>query len=88
MSTEPFQVELTDLPEPQPFDPRVRRAPSRGFELSRSDTVVALKNALRYVPAEHHESVVPEFLDELLHLRNQVLKEIVFPSLLRGFKGP
>jgi urocanate hydratase len=65
MSSQPFQVELTDLPEPQLFDPGIRRAPSRGFELTRSDTIVALKNALRYIPTEHHESVAPEFLDEL-----------------------
>ena len=58
-------VELTELPEPMPFEPGIRRAPSRGFSLNRHDTIVALKNALRYVPEEHHEIVAPEFLEEL-----------------------
>ena len=37
-------------PEPQ-FVPGIRRAPVRRFNLSRADTELALKNALRYVPA-------------------------------------
>ena len=64
-STRPYQVELQELPEPQPFAPGIRRAPSRGYDLGRSDTLLALANALRYVPAEHHEIVAPEFLAEL-----------------------
>ncbi len=58
-------VELTELPQPKEFDPQYRRAPNRGFHLDRHDTMVALKNALRYVPEEHHEIVAPEFLEEL-----------------------
>jgi len=65
MAAQPFEVELTDLPEPKPFEPDIRRAPSRGYGLNRHDTVVALANALRYVPAEHHQLLAPEFLDEL-----------------------
>ena len=61
-------VELTELPEPKPFDPGMRRAPDRGMTLNRHDTKVALANALRYVPTEHHEIVAPEFLDELLNM--------------------
>jgi len=59
MTEQPLRVELTELPEPPPFAPGVRRAPSRGYGLSRRDTAVALKNALRYVPAEHHGVVGP-----------------------------
>ncbi|MCJ7756199.1 MAG: urocanate hydratase [Thermoanaerobaculales bacterium] len=58
-------VELTELPEPKDFEPGLRRAPSRGYNLNRHDTIVALKNALRYVPEEHHGIVAPEFLEEL-----------------------
>jgi len=58
-------IELAELPEPKPFDPGRRRAPDRGLSLNRHDTKVALANALRYVPTEHHEIVAPEFLDEL-----------------------
>ncbi len=65
MSVQPFRVELTELPEPAPFEPGIRRAPSRGFELEGSDVALALANALRYVPREHHELVGPEFLTEL-----------------------
>ncbi|RLE27740.1 MAG: urocanate hydratase, partial [Acidobacteria bacterium] len=58
-------VELTELPECKDFDPQYRRAPNRGYHLDRHDTLVALKNALRYVPEEHHKIVAPEFLEEL-----------------------
>lgn len=59
-------IRLDDqLPDPQSFVAGIRRAPDRGFRLSLAQTVVALKNALRYVPVQHHEFLVPEFLDEL-----------------------
>ncbi|HSL18378.1 MAG TPA: urocanate hydratase [Methylomirabilota bacterium] len=58
-------VELTELPEPEAFEPGIRRAPDRGFDLDRDDARTALANALRYVPQEHHEVVAPEFLEEL-----------------------
>ncbi|HDL84805.1 MAG TPA: urocanate hydratase, partial [Candidatus Acetothermia bacterium] len=51
-------------PDPQ-FDPSFRRAPDRGHTLSRAETVIAVKNALRYVPSELHETLAPEFLSEL-----------------------
>jgi urocanate hydratase len=54
-----------DLPEMPAFVEGIRRAPDRGFRLSRSQTETALKNALRYVPVEHHQALIPEFLDEL-----------------------
>ncbi len=65
MSDSVLTVELTDLPDPKPFEPGIRRAPNRGYNLNRHDTKVALANALRYVPEAHHETVAPEFLDEL-----------------------
>jgi urocanate hydratase len=58
-------VELTELPEPKEFRSGIRRAPDRGCILNRQETRVALANALRYVPTEHHEIVAPEFLEEL-----------------------
>jgi len=63
--TERLTVELTELPEPGSFEPGIRRAPDRGCTLNRHDTKIALANALRYVPTEHHAVVAPEFLDEL-----------------------
>lgn len=58
-----LEAELPPMPE---FDPTIRRAPSRGFRLTRSQTETALKNALRYVPEELHEVLAPEFLAELM----------------------
>ena len=54
-----------DLPAPPPFVPGIRRAPDRGFRLSRQQTEIALHNALRYVPERHHATLIPEFLEEL-----------------------
>ncbi len=54
-----------DLPNPQPFKERIRRAPDRGFRLTPSQTRTALKNALRYIPEQHHAALLPEFYQEL-----------------------
>ena len=42
------------LPEYPAFVEGLRRAPDRGFRLTKEQTKVALKNALRYVPEELH----------------------------------
>ena len=54
-----------DLPEPTAFMEGIRRAPDRGFRLSPSQTAVALRNALRYIPEKLHPVLAPEFLNEL-----------------------
>lgn len=43
-----------------------RRAPDRGFRLTKAQTKIALKNALRYVPEELHATLAPEFMEELV----------------------
>ena len=53
------------LPEYPKFVEGIRRAPDRGFTLNQHETEIALKNALRYVPEELHETLIPEFLEEL-----------------------
>jgi urocanate hydratase len=53
------------LPAKKGFVPGIRRAPDRGFRLSRAQAKTALKNALRYVPERLHGEIAPEFLDEL-----------------------
>lgn len=59
-------IRLPDaLPEQQDFQPGIRRAPNRGLPLSKHEIRVALKNALRYVPPQHHAVLIPEFLEEL-----------------------
>ena len=53
------------LPEYPTFVEGILRAPDRGYTLTPEKTVVALKNALRYIPEELHEQLAPEFLEEL-----------------------
>lgn len=52
-------------PEMPSFEKGIRRAPDRGYTLNDQKTITALKNALRYLPAELHEKAAPEFLEEL-----------------------
>jgi len=55
-----------DLPAPKPFQPGIRRAPHRGLPLSKAEIILAVKNALRYIPPQHHAILAQEFLEELL----------------------
>jgi len=60
-------LQLEELPPYPEFEENVDRAPSRGFFLNRDETILALKNALRYVPREYHEKLAGEFLEELVN---------------------
>jgi len=61
------QIKLPDeLPEKPDFNPGIRRAPKRELNLDKQEIELALKNALRYIPPEHHDKLAPEFLQELL----------------------
>jgi len=53
------------LPKMPEFQAGIRRAPKREFTLTEEQTVLALKNALRYIPEELHAELAPEFLEEL-----------------------
>lgn len=53
------------LPEYPEFKEGIRRAPNRGYTLNKKDTKIALMNALRYVPKEHHKTMAKEFYEEL-----------------------
>ena len=53
------------LPAPKPYDTSVNHAPKRKDILSPEEKVLALKNALRYFPPEQHETLCPEFAEEL-----------------------
>jgi len=55
-----------ELPAKKAFDETKRRAPKREFTLSEKETVLALQNALRYIPERWHETLAEEFLEELL----------------------
>ncbi len=59
-------IKLDDeLPAYPQFVKGIRRAPDRGFRLTKEQTKIALKNALRYVPESLHETLAPEFMEEL-----------------------
>lgn len=61
-----MRITLPDLLPPYPsFRQGIRRAPDRGFRLTDSQTKIALKNALRYIPTALHEQLAPELLEEL-----------------------
>ncbi len=53
------------LPPKTEFKGGLRRAPNRGLTLNKQEIITALKNALRYIPEELHETLAPEFLEEL-----------------------
>lgn len=52
------------LPPKAEFEPGIRRAPNRGQVLNDRETVLALKNALRYIPEKYHKEMAAEFLEE------------------------
>ncbi len=56
----------SEMPEYPRFIEGIRRAPDRGFKLTKSQTETALKNALRYIPVEMHDKAASEFMEELL----------------------
>ncbi|MEG1795334.1 MAG: urocanate hydratase [Clostridium sp.] len=55
-----------ELPRMPEFADGIRRAPDRGFTLTKPQAELALKNALRYIPEKYHEELAPEFMEELI----------------------
>ncbi|NLB27518.1 MAG: urocanate hydratase, partial [Clostridiaceae bacterium] len=53
------------LPPDPVFEAGIRRAPRREARLSENERKTALKNALRYIPTQHHEIMAAEFAKEL-----------------------
>ena len=54
-----------EIPEMPEFDPTVNRAPKRKDILTPAEKRLAVRNALRYFPAKHHEFLAKEFAEEL-----------------------
>ena len=55
-----YTMEITlskTLPPYPAFVEGIRRAPDRGYTLDPAQTATALKNALRYIPKELHETL-------------------------------
>jgi urocanate hydratase len=61
---------LTGIPDQLPpkkqYDPNVNHAPKRKDILSKTEKKLALANALRYFHPKHHETLAPEFYQELI----------------------
>ena len=53
------------IPAAKPYDSSINHAPRRKEILSLEEKKLALKNALRYFPAEQHGELAPEFAREL-----------------------
>lgn len=63
-----FTLELRfekGLPQLSEFESGIRRAPKRSNTLSESQKVLAVANALRYIPKEFHSELMEEFIGEL-----------------------
>ena len=54
-----------ELPAYPAFEPGHRRAPRREAHLSQADKALAIRNALRYIPKQHHAQMAKEFAQEL-----------------------
>ncbi|MFW3146678.1 MAG: urocanate hydratase [Thermoplasmatota archaeon] len=65
MAHDDVRFGIRELPKLPEFRKDIDRAPSRGHFLTREETKLALKNALRYIPEEYHEVLGPEFMKEL-----------------------
>lgn len=70
MNIEHFRNTITEgipqkLPSPKKPTPEVPHAPVRKDILYPAEKELALKNALRYFPDEQHETLAPEFAQEL-----------------------
>ncbi|MGM0636161.1 MAG: urocanate hydratase [Bacteroidota bacterium] len=55
----------TELPQKKAYDQSVNHAPIRKKILNEKEKKLALKNALRYFDKKHHETLLPEFKEEL-----------------------
>jgi urocanate hydratase len=70
MSSEEFKKAILEgipeyLPPRQEPDPEVNHAPRRKDILTDGEKKLALRNALRYIPRQHHRLLLKEFTDEL-----------------------
>ncbi len=53
------------LPSPKPYDQNINHAPKRKEILSEEEKKLALRNALRYFEPKYHDTLLPEFKEEL-----------------------
>ena len=70
MNPEEFKAAILEgipgyLPEEKPYDPALNHAPVRKDILTQTEKRLAIRNALRYIPGEHHSALAGEFAGEL-----------------------
>ncbi len=70
MNSEQFKYAILEgipaqLPPAQPPAPELNHAPKRKDILTPEEKKLAIRNALRYIPKEHHAALVKEFAAEL-----------------------
>ncbi|HEC44972.1 MAG TPA: urocanate hydratase [Bacteroides sp.] len=70
MTDQEFRKQIVEgipgtLPSPKTYDPAINHAPKRMDLLSPEEKKLALRNALRYIPVQHHEILATEFAREL-----------------------
>lgn len=92
-----FQQELlTGIPSVLPaapiFDTEINRAPKRKDILSVEDKKLAIRNALRYFPTEWHDTLAPEFLQELttygrIYMYRFMPKEFISAKAIEEYPG-
>ena len=70
MTTEQFQQDImvgipSQIPPKKEYDLEVNHAPKRKEILTKEEKKLALRNALRYFPADQHEELAKDFMEEL-----------------------
>jgi urocanate hydratase len=70
MKPSPFKAAILEgipatLPPERPYDPALNHAPRRKVDLTLQEKKLAIRNALRYIPARHHRVLAREFANEL-----------------------
>lgn len=70
MQTLTFKEEILQgipsyLPEKKEYSSEINHAPDRRQILNGAEKILAVKNALRYIPKEFHAQLAPEFAEEL-----------------------
>ena len=65
-----FQTQILEgipayLPTKKELDPKINHAPKRKEILTEEEKRLAIINALRYIPTEHHKEMAKEFAEEL-----------------------
>ncbi|XP_068109174.1 urocanate hydratase [Hyperolius riggenbachi] len=76
---------LHPLPPHRGRDDSVPHAPVRRTPLSKQEEKLALENALRYFPPEHHGTLAPEFADELLQYGHIYMYRFIPKINMRAF---